>query len=223
MPVCLAAAVFVLVGALAFPAGAAIVSGQVDDFESGDLLDWSAGFRNPNPPVNTVSGGPAGPGDNYLRLRSNGSGAGGRLVVFNEEHQWAGDYLAAGVTSIRMQVNNLGTTDLVLRLILERGVESLTTLSGVNVAAGSGWRSVSFSLESANLRGDYAFVMANVRALNLVHSPDVVSSRPEAPDIVAQLGIDNVTAVPEPSTLLLTALGFAMTACCAVRKLRRPA
>jgi hypothetical protein len=33
--------------------------------------------------------------------------------------QWAGDYLAAGIDGIAMDLRNLGTTDLTVRLLLE--------------------------------------------------------------------------------------------------------
>lgn len=227
-PMPLAAALVSLVATLAvpaIPAGATIVFGQVDDFENGQLQDWSAGLRNPSPPTNIASGGPAGVDDNYLRVASNGSfGAGGKLVVFNEA-QWQGDYPAAGVSEIRMQVNNLGTTDLVLRLILEDTPgHSLTTLSPVKVAAGSGWETVSFSLATTNLTNAplYDAVMGQVHTLTLVHSADVIAGRQSAPNIAAQLGINNITAVPEPSTPLLTAIGFAAVMCGAFRKSRRP-
>jgi hypothetical protein len=208
-----------LVATLAAPATAAVLLGQVDDFEDGTLQSWEAGSQNPYGPTNIASGGPSGAGDGYLRLASDGFGTGGRLVAFNSG-QWKGDYIDAGVSAIRMQVNNSGETNLVLRLILV-GAGSLTTVSPVEVAAGSGWNTVSFSLASANLTGSpYDGVMSNVTELDLVHSPAVVGHRTGAPNITAQLGIDNVTAVPEPATVVLAALGFAAVMCRAARKPR---
>jgi len=187
------------------PLKAAIMPGQVDTFENGTLQSWQAGNPvNPNPPTNVATGGPAGADDNFLRIRSHGSfGAGGKLVVFNE-NQWSGNYLSAAVNAIQMQVNNLGTTNLVLRLILEDGnhFQSLTTFAPVNVAPGSGWNTVSFSLAAANMRGGtYNTVMGSVTELNLVHSSSVISDRSAAPNIAAQLGIDNITAVAGPPAL----------------------
>jgi len=196
---------------LVTPATGAILFGQVDDFEDGSLQSWQAGgFVNPNGPTNILSGGPGGTDDNYLRLISNGSfGPGSKLVVFNSA-QWIGDYLSAGVSSIQMQVNNLGTSDLVLRLILAGAGQSLTTATPVNLVASSGWSTVRFSLAAANLTGpgDYSAVMGNVAELNLVHSPSVIAHRSLSPNTLAELGIDNITAVPEPSTLALVTLGF---------------
>lgn len=181
---------------------AAIVLGQVDDFEDGTLHDWSnGGATNPNPATNVASGGPGGAADNFMLVSANGQlGAGGKLVVFNSL-QWAGNYLAAGVDGISMQARNQGSTDLTLRLILSGGAGSLSTVAPVELPAGGGWTTVSFPLASANLAGDSVNdVLAGVSELNLVHSPSVITSRAAAPGIEAQLGVDNITAgpVPEP-------------------------
>jgi hypothetical protein len=194
-----------------------VTIGQTDNFEDGSLRNWQAGgFTNPNAPANITSGGPSGATDNYLRLTSNGSsGAGGRLVAFCF-NQWTGNYLIPSVSSLRMQVNNLGATNLALRLIFENASvgQSLGTLSPVNVAAGSGWTTVTFSLASANLTGGaFNLVMGNVTTLNLVHSPSVITDRSSAPRIAAQLGVDNITAVPEPSVLVLATAGLATVIC----------
>ena len=188
------------------PARAAIISGQVDTFEDGGLSAWQAGgASNPNGPANVATGGPAGANDNFLRLTSNGqAAAGGKLVAFNSD-QWGGDYVAAGVNAIRMQVNNLGATALSLRLIFV-GTQSLTTVANVDVPAGSGWTTVNFPLTPANLSGgDFATGMSGVVELNLVHSPDVITGRGASPNIAAQLGVDNVTAVPEPGAATILA------------------
>jgi hypothetical protein len=205
-----------LAGAAA-PAGAAIIAGQADDFEDGTIQDWFAGgASNPNGPSNVATGGPAGAGDNYMLLRANGAGsAGGKLVVLNAA-QWGGDYLAGvGVSAIDMHVNNLGATSLTLRLILNdiSSGQSLVTVADVPVPAGSGWQPVSFSLTDANLTGgDFATVMGSVAELSLVHSPVPIVARSLAPNVVAQLGVDNIAAVPEPAGLLVPAAAAAALA-----------
>jgi hypothetical protein len=204
----------------------AIVGGQIDNFEDGTLQNWQAGgFSNPNGPVNVATGGPAGLNDNFMRLTSNGGSAGGKLVVFNS-NQWSGNYNAANVGSLQLQVNNLGNTNLVLRLILENAVagQSLGTLTGVSVPAGSGWMNVSFPLNAANLSGGtLSTVLSNVTNLNLVHAPSFVLARTSSPSIVAQLGVDNIRAVvvPEPGTLAMAAVMSLVTIGFAAR--RRPA
>jgi hypothetical protein len=217
--ICLAMAIGFLAATQVIPAGATIISGQIDDFQGGTAQLWDSGSANPHPPTNISSGGPAGINDRYLQLTSDGAGAGGKLVTFNSG-QWAGNYLGAGVSAISLDVNDVGSTDLVLRLILlDSAGHNLTTSNPINVTHGAGWHNVSFSLASGNLTGSgtYNTLMANVAQLDLVHSPSVISTRSSAPDIVAQLDVDNITAVPEPSSLMLTAVGFITVICIAVR------
>jgi hypothetical protein len=218
----------IALGIAARTTSAAVIVGQVDNFEDGTLQNWTAGATNPNPPTNIATGGPAGVNDNYIRLLSNGLSAGGKLVAFNPTAQWAGDYITAGVGAIQMQVNNQGATALTLRLIFVNNVgQSLGTVADVNVPAGSGWTSVSFPLTPANLSGGtFSSVMSSVTELNLVHSPSMITTRSSSPNVVAQLGVDNVTAlaVPEPGTTAAAAvamLGGAASLACSPRRRRR--
>jgi hypothetical protein len=83
--------------------------GQVDTFQDGTTMGWFVPGMSPNPPANSPTGGPGGIGDAYLALSSNGGmGPGGRLAVLNDS-QWAGDYLAAGIVMISMDVQNFGS------------------------------------------------------------------------------------------------------------------
>ncbi len=115
-----------LAAALAFTptllAGQA-VAGQQDTFEDGTSEGWFAGIglfgTHPAPPTNIATGGPGGAEDNYLLLTAlGGMGSGSRFAAMNAS-QWAGDYLAAGITGIGMSVRNFGATDLFLRLLFE--------------------------------------------------------------------------------------------------------
>jgi hypothetical protein len=198
LPLSSAVAIGLFLTIQALSARAAIMPGQLDDFES-SLAGWQAGgFTNPNPPMR-VSGGAGGASDDYMRLTANGSfGAGGKLVAFNTS-QWAGDYMGASIKSVDMMVNNLGTNPLTLRLILldEAHGQSLTTSSPVELMPGSGWTSVSFPLDTTNLTGGvFDTVMKSVTSFNLVHSPAVINHRNAAPTVAAQLGVDMIRAVP---------------------------
>src|SRR5215217_6443564 len=99
----LSACLFALAFALPL---SAVTIGQVDTFADGTTMGWFVPGMSPNPPINEPTGGPAGVGDGFLQLRSSGlEGSGGRLAVLNPI-QWAGDYTAAGVTAIQIDVNN---------------------------------------------------------------------------------------------------------------------
>src|SRR6187402_2819642 len=90
----------------------AIVPGQIDTFEDGTLMGWANGVPEY---LTNVTGGPGGPGDHYLRLIADGVGQGGRLTTFNI-NQWLGNYIAASVTAIALDLRNEGATSLSIRL-----------------------------------------------------------------------------------------------------------
>ena len=100
----------------------AVTVGQIDTFEDGTTQNWVAGLLgapHPAPPANQSSGGPAGVDDNFLLVSAlGGAGPGSRLSAINFANQWAGDYIASGVSVITMDVRNFGTSDLFLRLSL---------------------------------------------------------------------------------------------------------
>src|SRR4051812_8375346 len=148
----------------------AIQAGQVDTFEDGTVDGWASGAANPNPPVLVASGGPGGAGDHYLLLRANGNaGAGGKLVGFGGD-QWNGNYLAANVTSIGMDVANFGTTTISLRLSFVGPGATATSGAAVQVLAGSGWTHVSFDLTPGALAGQPLAALSGVTELRLFHS-----------------------------------------------------
>ena len=189
---------------------AAVTLGQLDDFQDGTTQGWGSGFQNPNPPVNAPDVGPEGPGDDALKITSTGGfGAGSKFVAFNEA-QWAGDYLAAGVSMIVLDVKNIGSTTLQMRVALEGlGGRFVTTLA-VPVSAGSGWQTIGLSIEPGDLTpdpsGDVNTTLASVFQFRIL-SAQSPSFRGDS--ILAQGLVDNVMAVPEPSALLLLAASLA--------------
>jgi hypothetical protein len=167
-----------------------------------------------------------------MQLTGNGSlpqpGLGaGRAIAVSNSSQWAGDYLAAGVTSIVLDVNNLGTTDLTLRLAIvshavDGGTFALTT--GISVpahgTAPNTWSTIEFSLDpsawtpTAYIQGtlpgiDINAALADVTSLRILHSENPSW---QGESVVGQLAIDNITAVPEPGTLALVVAGLALLA-----------
>lgn len=175
--------------------------------------------------MNVATGGPAGAGDNYLRLTSTGipNASGSRLVAVQYQHQWAGNYIAAGITAITMDVNNLGTTDLYLRLLIADPMDAppdneAYSSSAVFLPAASGWRSVMFPVGLGSFTADTGTVMAalsNATELRLFNGAPIITGSPAPPFVAAMLGVDNITsvgaaAIPEPATCVLCGLGFAV-------------
>ena len=201
-------------GAIAAAPALAITVGTVNGFAPGDpgaTLGWVSGAATVQPAV-VNAGGPAGAGDAYLNLVS-GGGA-GRLVLISREPAWTGDYTAAGVTGIAMDLNNLGSTDLSLRLFLgDPNLAASFSASAVLLPAGSGWRHVVFPTLPAALRDAAAPLLApsaplQVPELRLYHSTSAVGVR-AADAVSATLGVDNITAVPEPAAAWLLLCGLA--------------
>jgi hypothetical protein len=207
-----------ILAALAAPRLAAGVTlGQLDSFEDGTAQNWVVGLlasSHPAPPANFATGGPAGAGDHFLQVTAvGGVGAGNRLTVINPA-QWAGDYEAAGVTGIAMDVFNLGNTNLALRLLFEDPVagppsNQAVSSSAISLPAASGWTHVVFPITPGDLTavlGSVDAALANASAIRIFHA--TTATFPGNP-IVAQLGVDNIRAVPEPAaaTLLAVALG----------------
>jgi hypothetical protein len=202
--------------------GAQVQVGQRDDFQNGTTQGWIAGpgGGSPVPPVNVPTGGPGGLNDAYLLIRAlGGAGPGSRLSAINFA-QWTGNYLAAGVAAITMDVNNLGTTDLFLRLLLADPIAGppnniVISLAPIVLTAGSGWTNVMFPVIPSALKvllGSANGALSNATELRIFHNPDPDFPGPGVgiPPIVADLGVDNITAVdvvPEPSTAILVGSG----------------
>ena len=205
----------------------AVTVGQIDTFEDGTTQGWFAGGLglgavHPFPPANAL-GGPAGASDNFLLLTSlGGSGAGGRLNVLNTS-QWTGNYFAAGVSSIAMDLRNFGETDLSLRLVFEDPTVGPPTniafsQTAIFLPAGGGWTHAVFPIGVSDLQaglGNIDSAMMNATAIRLYHSPSANFPNPIFPitPVLALLGADNIQAggrsVPDGGStaiLLLTSL-----------------
>lgn len=216
-----AAAATVSLCVLAAAPAHAVVPGETDTFEA-SIESWFAGGGPlgqvpPTPPQVVASGGPGGADDAFMLITATGGGGapGGRPVAMNAD-QWAGDYRSQGINGIAMDLRNLGDVDLTVRLYFEDPIpgppqnEAIT--QGVLLPAGGDWTHVLFPISPSQLtvlQGDADTLLSDTTILRIFHG--------EAPDfpgeaVAGQLGVDNIQAVPEPSTvaLLLAGLGFVM-------------
>lgn len=187
----------------------AVMLNQVDNFQNGTTHGWTEGPSSPNQPANISTGGPGGGSDRYLRNASNGGlSAGGRMVMFNTG-QWTGDYTEAGITRLEADMINLGSTTLRMRIALAGNFSYFASTAPVVLAPGSGWQKVSFELDPAGLTrvsgsDSLATVLGDVGELRILSS---VSATYIGDVLTGTLGMDNLTAVPEPASALLLALG----------------
>ncbi len=217
----------------------AIAINQIDDFQDGTTQDWdSGGGGNPNPPENRPDQGPAGLGDHVLAIIGNGGfGAGSNLVALNPQpftgpSQWTGDYTSANVAMIFMSVRNPSAVPISLRLGIAAGNTftsdgMFATTNAVSIPALSNWRNIvvpllasdltfSFSNTPGSPISDPNAALTQVTQLRILHS-NSVSFRGEA--IAAELLVDNVVALPEPSLPLQ--LGVALGSLALLQRYRR--
>jgi hypothetical protein len=186
----------------------AISLGEVDHF-SADLEGWKTGVQaGPGAVVRVAGGGPAGAGDAFLQVTVNPASTGIlKMVVFNQA-QWQGDFIAAGVTAVSMDVKFEGPDAMHLRLAFGTndapigGGDWFVSNDAIIVPSGGGWTNIQFPISSMAL-GDYSGgeanyndAMSNVATMRLLHvmslSPfgDIVNT--EAPTVVS---VDNITAL----------------------------
>lgn len=199
------AGISLLLLALMHPgAPAEIIPGQTDDFNEADnLAGWGGGVDLTRVP----SGGPDGSG--YLQI---GPGVPGRVGAKNGD-QWAGDYATNGITGIAMEVKNDGPETIALRLLVSGGSDQYAAAEALALSAGSGWQRHVFGLSAEDLTpvrgtGSLSDVLGAVDLLLLHHDPDPPSPTGGAsPPLNATIGIDNITAVPEPTAVVLLAFG----------------
>lgn len=204
---------------------AQVAPNQVDTFESGTTLNWTNGQGGIGESV--PAGGMGGPNDRYLRVES-GIGAATRLVAFNRA-QWTGNYTAAQVTQIEMDLINLSATALAMRVAFRTGTSGSTTPGFVSsvpfsLPADGQWRHATFRLTDADFTPINSPPMTFSQLLSqppsaqspnggppemrILHSPTPAL---QGAVVTAAFGVDNIRAVspvPEPAgglTLLLAA------------------
>ena len=196
---------------------AQIISGQVDDFSLADAMGWQEGSASPNPPTQNFGLGLDGlPG--HLQNVSDGSGAGGRWQMWNEDTRWQGNYSAANIVEIALDFENVSGngTDANLRIGLF-GNGGWFVSGANNVSDGSGWQNFSFDLADLNhvaagggsgILGDTLTTVSRFEILSSVNPPTFSSNNSvlQGDQLVADFRVDNITAVgavPEPSATLV--------------------
>ncbi|WP_299116328.1 T9SS type A sorting domain-containing protein [uncultured Winogradskyella sp.] len=129
---------------------AQVVLNQSDDFNDGTEQNWFEAGSSGAPAENVATDGPDGEDDGYLRdyTTQNPGGPGSRMIIRNTT-QWIGDYNAAGVGSILMDVRALNF-DVSIRVSVT-GAGGNFSSPAVVVTAGSGWVGVAIPISETDL------------------------------------------------------------------------
>jgi hypothetical protein len=207
----------VLVATCPLSAGAVAI-GQIDDFQDGSTLQWMWGRAGGGGPEN-VDGGPGGAADRFLQNESFGGddAPGSRMAIFNRD-QWTGDFLAKGIDVISLDAVNLGPNfvyqDINLRLAfssntaLEGGGRVVTDASFL-LTRGSGWQHLVFDLDPASLvplaGSSVTEVMSAVSEMRIISAAQPMFTGEQ---VIARLGVDNISTVPEPGSAGLLVFGL---------------
>ena len=205
----------------------AVVAGQVDTFQNGTTAGWTDGHGGDNV-ANIATGGPAGTGDRYLQVSSGSFDSESRLVSFNQS-QWLGNYVSTKVAGLTMDLKNFGTTSLPIRIAIREGSSGSGTPGYASTTAfslpndGQWHKSVFFSLTAStmtpiNSPRTFSTDLASVLDFRLLSS---ISPSTIGDSLNARIGVDNITAVPEPGSARLAALAGLLLSLCLHRRWTR--
>lgn len=188
--------------------------GVLDDFEDGTNQGWgnggNAGAGAVTMTTSLPDAGPAGIGDTAIDV-----GFGNRAVIINTDARWTGNYTAAGVEAVRLDINNTGNNTVDLRIGI-RGPDAGTGGSGgswvtaaQSVAPGSGWVTLIFPLRESDLSNtdefggvgfDPAVALSDVQQIRLIDNNDpfdLFRGRTDSDGYI----LDNIGTLIEPTAL----------------------
>jgi hypothetical protein len=196
----------------------AVTIGQIDTFSSG-TQGWFAGGvmgQFPPTPPHVELGGPGGAADPFLVITADRPGGpGSRLTAMNAT-QWAGNYLASGISGISLDLINLGPTELTIRLLFEDPslgppLNEAVSNVGIVLPVGSGWINGLIPIGISDLtalEGTVASALSGTTVIRIINAPTLGLPA----QAMGVLGVDNIQAVPEPQTFLAIAIGLLLIA-----------
>ena len=170
------------------------VLGFIEEFPGTSIGTWGAAFTLV---TNPGSGGYLGPGDGYLKLQTTMSNQFGARSF---DEQYTGNWTAAGITQVRLWLNDVGTDDpLEIHFSVGDGTANFWQYNVgfvpplhawgvfvVDLTSGANWTQILGS-------GTFASALTTVDRIHLRHDPPPFAHVPTPPDpIVADLGLDHI-------------------------------
>ncbi|MCB9837733.1 MAG: hypothetical protein H6813_00190 [Phycisphaeraceae bacterium] len=198
-------------GAVAALAGAAHAAtpGFVETFQSG-LNGWGS---NPSLVTLVTSGGADGAADAYAAVSDTGFS---ELLIrrsATDGPEFSGNFLAAGITGIAFDVNELGIDD---GLSIRVGFGTLGNFWVSNTSIdpqADTWETFSVQLIESNFTevfgagGTWNAAMSNVQRFQIRHDADPIGIMPDPS--TGDFGVDNIRLIPTPGAGGLLALAGA--------------
>jgi hypothetical protein len=199
----------------------ATVSGQGITQSSINRFDatsegWRIGAAGVQPAWNSGTSYNGQPG--FLGHFSDAGGANGKWLMWSDQAQWRGDYVTAGVSGIGLWVDNRAGSSLALRVAFDGpgGWFYSTAQTVINATGGDDWVRLLYSLDAGNFTyaggsggsGQFADTIRGVSRFEILGGSAGVTYNGggdiiDAGTSVNTLWLDNIAAVPEPSSLTL--------------------
>jgi hypothetical protein len=197
---------------------ALITTSSLDTFASSNE-GWQIGGAGAQP-SRVASAGPDSQ-IGYLSHFSDGGGSQGKWLMWNGQSKWLGNYTSAGVTGINLWANvSAGTTPVSMRIAFD-GPGGWFYSAAQSV--GAGWSQYTFSLAASNFTyatssggtTNFTSTMSGVTRFEILAGGGSVTYRAsgdllQAGTSVNTILLDNIGAVPEPSTLALLLMSAAL-------------
>jgi hypothetical protein len=184
----------------------AISANEIDDFQTSTAEGWSIN-RGFTPVAVAENEGPAGNGDHALFMSTATMGV-THLLVMNVS-QWTGNWTAAGITQVSLDVRNPNAFNLSMRLGIAGpggasggGTGDTHVTDAISVAADDAWHTLTFDVLASDFTAidgaNTAAALAGVTQLRFIHNSAVSFVGDTAG---GDFYLDNIQAIASPATV----------------------